>query len=96
MNQEFALRILARAVAEKPLAQVRALWRTGYVLGEVAGHPVIVCVRCLMTSAHVGDIDERYCGRCHVFHADRPKLDEEAEAREVLDWVRRLGVEAYL
>lgn len=30
----------------------------------------ITCKRCKRTSYHPRDIEERYCGSCHVFHED--------------------------
>lgn len=32
--------------------------------------PWIVCPQCGWTSHHPIDVIERYCGRCHAFHAD--------------------------
>lgn len=31
----------------------------------------IRCRKCRMTSYNMGDVTERYCGSCHVFHEDR-------------------------
>ncbi len=32
--------------------------------------PSITCPRCGMTSYNPNDIEQRYCGNCHMFHAD--------------------------
>lgn len=37
---------------------------------RVAGHPTITCPQCGRSSAHPKDIENRYCGACHQFHAD--------------------------
>lgn len=37
---------------------------------QVDSCPTITCPRCGRTSAHPKDISERYCGNCHMFHAD--------------------------
>jgi len=34
--------------------------------------PYIVCPKCGMVSHNPNDVRERYCGNCHVFHADLP------------------------
>lgn len=31
----------------------------------------IACATCGRVSFNVRDVDERYCGACHTFHADR-------------------------
>jgi len=31
----------------------------------------IKCGRCKMTFYHSQDVEHRYCGNCHAFHADR-------------------------
>lgn len=36
----------------------------------VAGGRAILCLRCGLTSWHPRDVQERYCGCCHVFHDD--------------------------
>lgn len=30
----------------------------------------ITCLRCRMTSYNLNDIEQHYCGHCHVFHDD--------------------------
>jgi hypothetical protein len=32
--------------------------------------PSITCPQCMMVSHHPKDIEEKYCGNCHQFHAD--------------------------
>jgi hypothetical protein len=34
--------------------------------------PSITCPRCQRTSYNRHDIEQRYCGGCHAFHADMP------------------------
>ena len=41
-----------------------------YVLGLRDGQPCILCVCCGLGSMNAGDIEERYCGFCHEFHAE--------------------------
>lgn len=38
------------------------------VRGAKSGTVGIECLRCGMTSYHPTDVQERYCGNCHVFH----------------------------
>jgi hypothetical protein len=30
----------------------------------------ITCLLCGLTSHHRGDVEHRYCGKCHIFHDD--------------------------
>ena len=39
-----------------------------YELVTVAGRPAIRCLLCGAVSPHVGDLANRYCARCHLFH----------------------------
>jgi hypothetical protein len=32
--------------------------------------PSITCPVCHLTSYSAGDIEHRYCGNCHMYHAD--------------------------
>lgn len=38
-------------------------------VGAIAGS--ITCLTCYRTSHHPGDVENKYCGYCHVFHEDR-------------------------
>jgi hypothetical protein len=40
-----------------------------FVVDTRHGRPVIVCHLCGAVSASAHDIKQRYCGRCHLFHA---------------------------
>ena len=31
----------------------------------------ITCLKCQMTSHNPNDIEQKYCGRCHIFHEDK-------------------------
>lgn len=50
----------------------------GYLLTTRDGYDTITCLACGRTSANKHDIEQRYCGHCHVFHddqtADRARL----------------------
>ena len=41
---------------------------SSYTIGVQDGHAFIQCHRCGSRSFNVNDIDNRYCGRCRVFH----------------------------
>jgi hypothetical protein len=45
----------------------------GYVIALTDGQTLsITCLVCGMTSFNPHDVSEKYCGACHVFHADPP------------------------
>lgn len=63
--------------------------------------PSITCPRCGSVSYHPGDIENRYCGRCHWWTSDptlgRPDVIAQAEAEGAIaplepepGWLRRL------
>jgi hypothetical protein len=37
---------------------------------SVDGRVSITCKRCKRTSYNLNDVEQRYCGYCHVFHDD--------------------------
>lgn len=39
-----------------------------YELSTVAGETVIRCLLCDSITALAGDVANKYCGRCHLFH----------------------------
>jgi hypothetical protein len=39
-----------------------------YRIEEVHGENSIICLKCKRRSFNRGDIENRYCGFCHVFH----------------------------
>jgi hypothetical protein len=41
-----------------------------YVTGDDMQGRWIHCRKCLMRSYNPNDVDQRYCGRCKVFHED--------------------------
>jgi len=41
--------------------------------------PSITCPTCGMTSYSHGDINHRYCGKCHAYHRDHQRGYWEAE-----------------
>jgi hypothetical protein len=43
----------------------------GYLIADVAGTASITCVHCGLTSVNLGDIEEKFCWRCQVFHEAR-------------------------
>ncbi len=43
--------------------------RSGYL--RIEDGAAIVCLRCLSVSYNANDIQQRYCGRCKVFHAKK-------------------------
>lgn len=45
--------------------------------------PSITCLACGMTSHHPGDVENLYCGNCHVFHAGS-RFDMPPGANDVL------------
>lgn len=45
-----------------------ALARVTYDLRTVRARPAIVCRLCDRISELAGDVDHRYCSRCHLFH----------------------------
>jgi hypothetical protein len=47
----------------------------GYLLTTTNGIDTITCLACGRTSANKGDIENRYCGKCHVFHDDQAAAD---------------------
>lgn len=48
----------------------------------------ITCQACGMTSHHPDDVDNLYCGHCHVFHYPRTR---DAEFRLVYQFLLRVG-----
>lgn len=42
----------------------------GYVIRTAGALPSITCLGCGMTSRNPTDVDQRYCGRCHIFHEE--------------------------
>jgi len=43
----------------------------GYVLRGTAEGDSITCLGCGFTSHSAKDVEQRYCGHCHVFHDER-------------------------
>lgn len=44
----------------------------GYVIALTNGETLsITCLICGLTSFNPTDVDQKYCGACHVFHADQ-------------------------
>jgi hypothetical protein len=43
----------------------------------------IRCRLCGRVSHHVGDVDNRYCGHCHLFHEDAQMVLEALQAGEL-------------
>lgn len=39
-----------------------------YVISGSQGTPSITCLKCGMTSHNPGDIREKFCGRCSIYH----------------------------
>ncbi len=42
---------------------------TTYRLEEKQGVKTIVCLCCGLSSANINDVEQKYCGFCHTFHA---------------------------
>lgn len=42
----------------------------------------ITCCTCGATSYHPGDVEHRYCGRCHVFHDDQIERCQEFDCAD--------------
>ena len=40
----------------------------------------ILCLKCNMESYHPMDVEHRYCGRCHAFHAEKGGSEETVSA----------------
>lgn len=45
------------------------------------GQDRIICPRCGMTSYNPGDIKNKYCGNCHLFHDQIEEENETAVSR---------------
>ena len=54
--------LMGGATVHKPGCEIGALIEEKF--------PSIRCPRCGMRSYNPHDIDQRYCGNCHAFHAD--------------------------
>jgi len=55
----------------------------------IDGRPLIVCLLCDAISHHPGDVTNRYCGRCHVFHemvAEGRRLVAAGGTHECEEW----------
>jgi ribosomal protein L37E len=42
-----------------------------YITGEKNGEPWIACRTCGLRSYNPSDVENLYCGKCHVFHEDQ-------------------------
>jgi len=42
----------------------------------------IMCLRCGLVSYHPKDVEEKYCGNCHIFHQIEEQLDKLRVFRE--------------
>lgn len=54
------------------------------------GGDSITCTKCRMTSRNPSDVEQRYCGKCHVFHRnEKPDEIREAHVRahQSFDWL---------
>jgi hypothetical protein len=60
------------AAFDEALAGLRALQEALQRHGFTPAQPSITCPRCGSVSYNPGDIEHRYCGRCHQFHQDFP------------------------
>lgn len=51
-------------------AKLRLTPDPSYQLGEtpVSGEPWILCLRCNRKSYNKNDIEQKYCGNCHIYH----------------------------
>lgn len=48
---------------------------TGYVVSFTDGNTLsITCLICGMTSFNPTDVEQKYCGHCHVFHDAKSTL----------------------
>lgn len=56
------------AQAAATLYSRRLLAAPTYELSDIEGYPAIRCLLCNKASFSAGDIEHRYCGRCHIFH----------------------------
>lgn len=43
---------------------------------DPTGLPGIRCLHCRRVSFNQNDVEQRYCGACHVFHEQRPPAEE--------------------
>lgn len=49
----------------------------GYIIGDDGKS--ITCKRCGRTSHNAGDVENRYCGNCHIFHEDETYIGPDAQ-----------------
>lgn len=56
------------AKAAATLYSRRLLGVPTFALQDIDGYPAIRCLLCNKASFSAGDIEHRYCGRCHIFH----------------------------
>jgi hypothetical protein len=52
-----------------------------YTISYIQGCRFIKCHTCGMTSFAPNDIENRYCGNCHVFHEDPQPVPVDSEGR---------------
>lgn len=63
--------------------------RMTFAIEVVAGVRAIRCLLCNRVSELAGDVDHRYCGRCHLFHdvvADGRRLLAAGGSHECEEW----------
>jgi ribosomal protein L37E len=47
------------------------LWHCYELMRDKCGQAIaITCLRCGLTSYNLNDVVNRYCGNCHLFHAE--------------------------
>lgn len=47
-----------------------------YEIGNKEGRDWIKCLTCKMMSYNQGDVDNRYCHKCGVFHEDEERISK--------------------
>lgn len=71
-----ALKVFFPAYADDSFALARTyLGRHGLRYWIGPDGKSITCITCGMTSANPHDIEQRYCGHCHVFHDDEARKE---------------------
>jgi ribosomal protein S27AE len=71
--RKFLLRIVPfEGEASTKDGRLEVLADHGYVLRTdgLRGPASITCLVCGATSFNAHDVDQRYCGKCHVFHEE--------------------------
>jgi len=66
-----------------------------YVIGVVHGRAAITCRLCDRISELPGDVQQRYCSRCHLFHdsvAEGRRLVADGGTHECHEWRTYRGV----